>query len=163
MDGIIEYLVKKERTAKDNMTVLLIYIVSFVLAVLSFMYLKSFGVIGAAAVIYGAYYLASNFDIEFEYCMLGKDIRIEKILSRKKRKPVAEIDYEDVLAITKIENEQAVSSYQVQKTIMVAEKQNDNSNYIIIAKNNEGTAKIYIKPNKKMIERFETLMRNKLL
>lgn len=163
MDGIIEYLVKKERTAKDTITVFLIYIVAFVLAALSFMYLKSFGVIGAAAVIYGAYYLSSNYDVEFEYCILGKDIRIEKILSRKKRKPVAEIDYENILAITKISNEQALSAYQVQKTIMAAEKQNDKGNYVIITKTNDETSKIYIKPNDKMTERFETLMRNKLL
>lgn len=163
MDGIIEYLVKKERSAKDTTTVFFIYIVAFILAALSFMYLKSFGILGAAAVIYGAYYLSSNYDVEFEYCILGKDIRIEKILSRKKRKPIIEVNYEDILAITKFSNEQAVSSYQVQKTIMAAEKQNDDFNYIIIAKTNEGTAKIFIKPNDKMIERFETLMQNKLL
>ena len=149
MDGIIEFLVKKEKTSADSFK--------------SVMYLKSFGVIGAAAAIYGAYYLSLNFDLEFEYCILGKDIRIEKILSRKKRKSFIEIEWDDILAITPISNEQAVSSYQVQKTIMASTNETDENNYLIIAKTKEGTAKIYIRPNDKMIEHFNTFMQSKIV
>ena len=163
MDGIIEFLVKKEKTSADSFKSVMIYAVAFVISALSFMYLKSFGVIGAAAAIYGAYYLSLNFDLEFEYCILGKDIRIEKILSRKKRKSFIEIEWDDILAITPISNEQAVSSYQVQKTIMASTNETDENNYLIIAKTKEGTAKIYIRPNDKMIEHFNTFMQSKIV
>lgn len=163
MDGIIEFLVKKEKTSLDAFKVLMLYVLAFIITALSFMYLKSFGIIGAAAAIYGAYYFSAYFDLEFEYCVLGKDIRIEKIMSKKKRKPFLEIEWEDILAITPISNEQAVSSYQVQKTIMASTKETDADNYVIIARTKEGTAKIYIKPNEKMTEHFNTFMQSKIV
>ena len=162
MDGIIECLVKKEKTASDTLKVLGIYGAAFVLTVLSFMFLKGFAIIGTAAAVYMAYYFSQNFSLEFEYCMLGNDLRIDKIMSRKKRKQLVEINGIDVIAIAPESNKEVLDMYASAKTIFAAEKENDEGNYVIVGKGNEGTVKVVIKPDERIIEHYKTVMRSKV-
>ncbi|MBQ7040187.1 MAG: hypothetical protein IJN39_06430 [Clostridia bacterium] len=162
MDGIIECLVKKEKTSSDTLKVFGLYVGAFVLTVLSFAFLKGFAIIGAAVSVYLAYYLSANFDLEFEYCMLGNDLRIEKIMSRKKRKQLIEINGIDVIAVVPQSNKDVLDMHAVQKTLFAAEKVNDDENYVIIAKSSEGTVKVVIKPDERIIEHYKTVMRSKV-
>ena len=162
MEGIIEYLVKKEKTSSDTFKVLGLYVGAFILTVLSFTFLKGFAIIGAAAAVYFAYYLSANFDLEFEYCMLGNDLRIDKIMSRKKRKQLIEINGIDVIAIAAAGNKDVLDMYMATKTLFAAEKENDEENYVIVAKTSEGTVKVVIKPDERIIERYKTVMRSKV-
>ena len=160
MDGIIECLVKKEKTSSDTLKVFGLYVGAFVLTVLSFAFLKGFAIIGAAVSVYLAYYLSANFDLEFEYCMLGNDLRIDKIMSRKKRKQLIEINGIDVIAVVPQSNKDVLDMHAVQKTLFAAEKVNDDENYVIIAKSSEGTVKVVIKPDERIIEHYKTVMRS---
>ena len=162
MDGIIECLVKKEKTSSDTLKVFGLYVGAFVLTVLSFAFLKGFAIIGAAVSVYLAYYLSANFDLEFEYCMLGNDLRIDKIMSRKKRKQLIEINGIDVIAVVPQSNKDVLDMHAVQKTLFAAEKVNDDENYVIIAKSSEGTVKVVIKPDERIIEHYKTVMRSKV-
>lgn len=162
MDGIIECLVKKEKTSADTFKVFGLYVGAFALTVLSFAFLKGFAIIGAAAAVYLAYYLSANFDLEFEYCMLGNDLRIDKIMSRKKRKQMIEINATDVIAIAKQSNRDVLDMHMAQKTLFAAERENDDNNYVIVAKTNEGTVKVVIKPDERIIEHYNTVMRSKV-
>lgn len=162
MDGIIECLVKKERTSADTFKVLGLYAVAFVLTILSFMFLKGFAIIGTAAAVYLAYYFSQNFNLEFEYCMLGNDLRIDKIMSRKKRKELIEINGIDVIAIASQSNSEVLNMHSSAKEIFAAERENDENNYVIVAKGPEGTVKVIIKPDERIIEHYKTVMRSKV-
>ena len=162
MDGIIECLVKKEKTSSDTLKVLGLYFAAFVLTVLSFVFLKSFAIIGTAVAVYLAYYFSQNLNLEFEYCMLGNDLRIDKIMSRKKRSQLIEINGIDVIAIVPQSNKEVLDMHMATKTIFAAECENDESKYVIIAKGNDGTVKVVIKPDERIIEHYKTVMRSKV-
>lgn len=162
MDGIIECLVKKEKTSSDTFKVFGLYLGAFVLTILSFMFLKGFAIIGTAAAVYLAYYFSQNFNLEFEYCMLGNDLRIDKIMSQKKRKQLIEINGIDVIAIAKQSNKEVLDMHSSAKTIFAAEKENDEDNYVIVAKGFDGTVKVVIKPDERIIEHYKTVMRSKV-
>lgn len=163
MEGIIEVLVKKEKTALDKSKVFGIYILALVLSTLSFMFLKGFGIVGAAAAIYGAYYLSLNFDMEFEYCVLDKDLKIDKIMSRKKRKELVEIDGSEILIIAPVTEKDKFSMYQPQKEIFAAEKENDEKNYVVIGRTSFGLTKIIICPDDRVIGHFKSVMPSKVI
>lgn len=161
MENIIEYLVKKERNASDTGKIFGLYAAAFLLTVLSFVFLRSFAIIGAAAAIYLAYYFAQNFDLEFEYCVIGKDIVIDKIMSRKKRKNLLSVNGEDVLAIVPQSNTEVLNTYTAVKTVFAAEKENAPENYVLVAKSNAGIIKVVLKFNEKILKHYKMIMPGK--
>ncbi len=162
MENIIEYLVKKERDSADTAKIFGLFAAAFVLTVLSFMFLKGFAIIGAAAAIYLAYFFSLNFNLEFEYCILDKDIIIDKIMSKKKRKNLVSINGEDVLAIVPQSNTDVLNGYTAAKTLFAAEKKEAPENYIIIVKTQAGIMKVTVKFNDKIVEHFKRVMPSKI-
>jgi hypothetical protein len=91
MDIFIEQIVAKQSTAKDILLKigigLLAAVFSIALMIVSGMF--GFGMIGmllAAGCIYGAFYLISGFNIEYEYIVTNGEIDIDKIFAKRRRK-----------------------------------------------------------------------------
>ena len=162
MENIIEYMVKKEKDSADSLKIFGIYAAAFVLTVLSFMFLKSFAIIGAAASIYLAYYFSQNFKLEFEYCIVAKDITIDKIMNRKKRKTIIAIDSTDILAIAQQANSDVLNEYKAVKTIFAAAKKTDDSNYIIVCKTKDGITKVTVSFDERIVSHFKQVLPQKM-
>jgi hypothetical protein len=102
MEEFMEYLVKKQQTAKDTMLKCLIFAAAFILAVAVYIIFRSIpliaflGLFASAAVIYGAWVLIRSFNIEYEYILTSHDLDIDKIIARSRRKRLISIDLRNI-------------------------------------------------------------------
>ncbi|MEG0615013.1 MAG: hypothetical protein RR540_04590 [Oscillospiraceae bacterium] len=92
MDVFIEQLVTKASSVKDTALKLLLgfgsVLISIALFILLGMLLGMFAVavLLSAGCLYGAFYLISNFDVEYEYIVTNGEIDIDKVVAKRKRK-----------------------------------------------------------------------------
>lgn len=91
MDTFIEQLVTKAAGKKETAFKILIGTAAVILAVGIFILLMMYGftpvgIVLAAGIFYGAYYIISEQEIEYEYILTNGDLDIDKIIAKKKRK-----------------------------------------------------------------------------
>lgn len=93
MDVFVEQMVKRRMTGKD----LFLVFACLILAVLIFIFsvffmpivlgeLAFLGAIVGVGVIYAAYFLITNMNVEYEYIITNGEIDIDKIIGKRKRK-----------------------------------------------------------------------------
>ena len=98
MDAIREQLVSKPRTSEDSVKKVIILAAAILLAVLALVgiYIASkgmllpIGFLAAGLIVWGGWWLAEQFNVEYEYTVLGQDLRVDKIINKRSRKPMCE-------------------------------------------------------------------------
>ena len=101
-DTFLEYLLKKKSSAKDVLLKMGIIILAAILmmvvfnALLMIPMLSSLSLLGAVAVVYFAYVLLRNFDIEYEYIFTNGDLDIDVIKGRKVRKRLISVSCKNI-------------------------------------------------------------------
>lgn len=104
-DTYVECLVKAKTSglAKFGKVVLITLTVIFVLAVFLLPPLMMFAFIGALITGVGAYFLNLFTDLEYEYLYLDKELVVDKVMAKSKRKRVAtyHLDRIEILAPVK--------------------------------------------------------------
>ena len=89
MDIFVEQIVKKEASGKTVALKALIGLGAAAICVISvFLMLIGFAIalFIALGALYGAYYLMTNLDIEYEYIVTNGEIDVDKIIAQRKRK-----------------------------------------------------------------------------
>lgn len=108
MDIFVEQLVKKQRTTRDNLITILIIAAVFIIP-LGFFALGAivnfyFGFIAFAsliACIYGAWYLISSQNLEYEYSITNNNLTIDKVIAKRKRKKLTSVDVKSIERLEK--------------------------------------------------------------
>lgn len=97
----VECLVKKESTTMGKLARILLVMLTVVFGLLTFMIPLAFIVALIAG--FGAYFVYLHTDLEYEYLYLDKELTIDKIMAKTKRKRIASFDVErlEVLAPVK--------------------------------------------------------------
>ena len=93
MDVFIEYMVKKQNTGKDILLKIFYAGASVVILVGSFLFIPLLGqmfsmfapLIGFGAV-FGAWYLITSMNVEYEYILTNGEMDVDKIVARRRRK-----------------------------------------------------------------------------
>lgn len=129
-DIYLEYMVKKKKTGKQTALVAFIcvlgVILSFLLFTLTFIVgvsmqqagtgigqMVSFvGLLLIAAVWYGAYLLITMQNIEYEYILTNSELDIDKIMSKKGRKPIVSLDFKDIAICAAVDDNEHNSDYK---------------------------------------------------
>lgn len=92
MDTFFEQIVKKKKTAAEwggiVATLLLAAVLIAVLLVMNIPLLSPLLIIGVG---YGAWWLVTGLNIEYEYCVTNGDIDIDMILAKRKRKRIVSV------------------------------------------------------------------------
>lgn len=99
MDGIREQLVARPRTSEDNVKKIIILAAAILLAVLALagIYIASkgmllpIGFLAAGLIIWGGWWLTEQFNVEYEYTVIGQEMRVDKILNKRSRKLLCEV------------------------------------------------------------------------
>ena len=102
MDTFAEQLVKKNLSSaekfKRNMilagSVILGGIAVALSAVLSYYYLFT-GIVICAALIAGGFWFSKNTEVEYEYSVTNGELDIDKIIAKRKRKPLLSVNASD--------------------------------------------------------------------
>lgn len=103
MDVFVEQIVKKRNGAKDTAMIIGIILATLVLSFIFAIILPGFvPVLGTlslflvAGAVFGAYWLITSMNVEFEYAVTNGDLTIDKIIHRRKRKRVINLDSKDI-------------------------------------------------------------------
>ena len=89
MDIFVEQIVKKEANGKTTALKILIGLAAAVICVISvFLMLLGFAIALFIAIgaVYGAYWLMTGLDVEYEYIVTNGEIDVDKIIAQRKRK-----------------------------------------------------------------------------
>ncbi len=92
MDIFCEYIVKGKRKPIHNVITVLailagIVVIYFSLALLATA-LSSIVLLIDAGIVYGLYFLATHFNVEYEYILTNGELDIDKIIAKRRRKRV---------------------------------------------------------------------------
>lgn len=129
-DIYLEYMVKRKKTGKQAALVALICVLGVVLSLalfgLTFIIGVSMNMAGTgigqmvsfvgllliAAVWYGAYLLITMQNVEYEYILTNSELDIDKIMSKKGRKPIVSIDFKNVTVCASTDDNEHNSDYK---------------------------------------------------
>ena len=105
MDVFVEEIVRKRKTGTDIIKVLGLVLAATLIAAVVFMFVvpiaPQFGsglFLLVVLAYYGAYWLATSLNLEYEYSLVGHEIDVDKIINRKKRKKLTTVDIKRVEA-----------------------------------------------------------------
>ncbi len=105
MDIFVEEIVRKRKTFSDIIKVLGLVLAATVIAVIVFgVVLPMAPQFGSGLFLlvvlgyYGAYWLATSLNLEYEYSLVSHEIDVDKIINRKKRKRLTTVDIKRIEA-----------------------------------------------------------------
>ena len=143
-------------------------IVLYALAIICFMLgLLGSGLffVGAIAFALVAYFVLPSFDLEYEYLYIDKEISIDKIMSKEKRKHVMTVDLNNMEIIAPI-NSHELDQYKARglKTYDFTSNTEDAKVYSVVCTNgNEGTVMVNVEPNEEMLHAIKNVFPRKVL
>lgn len=157
-DVFIEYLVKKQKTPA---TLLLKILVVLAAAVISFAAIMFGGALGAFSIVapllavgacYGAYYLITSMNIEYEYSVTNGELDIDQITAQRKRKRLVTVNCRDVEAFGKYKAaEHQGKNYQT-KVLACDYPDNPDLWYAAIRLKQSGLTLVVFNANQKMLD-----------
>lgn len=157
MDNYKEQLVKKGKDSSDTLKWLLVtaagIIAAAILMFLSLQFLNNFiiGLILAAVVLWGTYYILGGFYIEYEYILTNGEMDIDKIMGQRKRKRLITADVKSSTAFGK--EKTAVKGDMT--LVDVSCRESDNNYYIDFRHRELGNTRLIFTPNEEMLEMIE--------
>ncbi len=150
-DAYVECLVKAKSSLLGKIFKVVLIVVAVVCLLLSMMGLFLF-IIPAALAGVGAYFLYLNTDLEYEYLYLDKELAVDKVMAKSRRKRVA------VYNLDRIEIFAPINSYHLDnyknrnvkvKDYSIGEEQKPDLRYALYY---EGGQKILLSPSPEMVK-----------
>ncbi len=91
MDTYKEQIVVREQTGNDKFAKMAVLVIGMIVAFAVFFLTAQFGVAGigillAGGVLFGAYYITTGFDNEYEYLLTNGEMDFDKIIAQRSRK-----------------------------------------------------------------------------
>lgn len=91
MDSFFEQIIKKKKTALEWLLTLLVILLALALLFVVFVFVPNFLFIALVGLGYGAWWLITNQNVEYEYCVTNGDIDVDQITARRKRKRLVSV------------------------------------------------------------------------
>lgn len=113
-------------------------------------------VLGAAS-----YFAYMNADIEYEYLYLDKEISVDKVLAKSRRKKAAvySIDKMEVLAPVKSYHLDAYRNRELKTVDYSSGEADDKNKYMMVY---EGSVKVILEPNAEMVKAIQSVAPRKV-
>ena len=121
MDSFFEQIVKKKKGAKEWFIIVGVLLAAIAVAYLSLY--TAFAVIAVVGIGYGAWWLITTQNVEFEYCVTNGDIDVDKIIARRKRVRLVSVAGRKVRALAPYDPAKPLGKFQ--RTVMVAPSLNE--------------------------------------
>ena len=121
--------------------------------------------IGAAATALAAYFALPMLDLEYEYLYVDKEISIDKIMSKEKRKNAYNIDL-NKMELMAPANSHELDSYKARglKVLDFSSGNEDAKVFTIVYETgSEGTVLVNIEPNEEMLRAIRNVFPRKIM
>ena len=112
-----------------------------------------------------AYFVIPRFDIEYEYLYIDKELSIDKIMSKEKRKHVYTVDLNRMQIMAPVKSHE-LDSYRSRglKSYDFTSGEEDAKKYTIVYEGaSEGTVLVDIEPNAEMLRAIKDVFPRKIL
>lgn len=161
-DLYVECLVSRDRDNKIFIERTAMYVLGGAFCLASFVTTSIFLIVGIVLIVLG--YALFNPDYEYEYLLLNKELTIDKIIAKQKRKTVAEYDLSKMEVMCPI-NSHELDSYKARKVSMknFDSGKADAKPYVIVLKDENGDQLICIEPNEELMKTIKTVCPRKVV
>ncbi len=157
MDTFVEQLVKKKKSAGQILAIIGIILAAVFLLAVSVVFI---GIVGAFAafiivgVFYGAWYLLTAQNIEYEYCVTNGDIDIDRIVAQRKRQRIVSVSGKKIESAGRYVPEKWAGR-QVDRTVIAAPSDHeDNLYYFTYHSKKRGHTLVVFQPDERVKDSF---------
>lgn len=147
MDIFCEYMVKRKKGAKEIIQAATVIFTAIFITLLLFVYLPQISFVLMCGTWYGAWWLISRTDTEFEYIVTSTILDVDKITAKRSRKRILSVDLKEILSCAPLDG---ASSENI-KTIDATPRGIEDGVYAVDFDKNATKTRLLIKPNKKML------------
>ncbi len=164
MDIFLEYIVSRKKGTRE-----VLKIVGIVLAMLVLMYAStfllltpfaSFALLVVAGIIYGAYYLITAQNIEFEYIVTNGELDVDRIVHRRKRRRLITVHSKtfDIVAPVGSPEHRGEENATFTRVIDASSGTDNGRAYFAVFSKDGQRYKLIFEPTERMLESFKTFV-----
>ncbi len=150
MDTFVEQIVRKKKDLKESLIILGVSVAAVVLSAVLWIMFQSLSAIFIVAIGYGAWWLVTSQNKEYEYCVTEGDIDIDVIIAKRKRQRVVSVSgakLEKLLPYTA-----QVSLHGYQRVLVAAESpKEDGLWYFTYHSKKNGHTLIVFRPTERVL------------
>jgi len=158
MDLFNEKIIKKQKNALDILIIVLIILAALVAVFSTLSFLQLIAPIAVAGIVFGAYYLITMRNIEYEYAVTNGDIDIDIIINQRRRKRLFSANCKDFEKVARVKSEHFDKQIKECKNIKNYWSGNENADvWFIYLKQGEPLV-ILFEPSKEIIYCFRTFI-----
>lgn len=169
MDSLVEQVVKKQKDVRYyiNLGLIIFALIAIpatfiVLAYLVAAYLIYVALFLLLFCIYGAWFLITSLRVEYEYAFLSSTLRIDRIINKRKRKPIVKVDVKTVDDIFPYTDEK-MSAHKFTKVYRASATEFSPENYVISFHSEaKGRCAIIFTPNEELLAAMKPYFNNEL-
>ena len=153
MDTFVEQIVKKKKTVMDWLIIVAIILAAFLLSSVIFLYVR-FLVPMIVLVVWGAWWLCTNRNIEFEYSITNGEMDIDMIIAQRRRKRLCSIKCAKVEAYGPVETAD-LGNRKFDHTVMAAPSVDGEGNYYFVYRSKKyGSTLVLFQPEERVQNAF---------
>lgn len=154
-DSYVECLIKTETSTFKKLARLVLVMITVVFGLLTFMgYILAFFIAIAAGI--GAYFVYLHTDLEYEYLYLEKELSIDKIMGKAKRKKVGTFEVERMEILAPI-NSYHLDGYKNRTAKIldysIGKEEKPDRRYVMFY---DGSKKLIFNPSEELVKAIRT-------
>ena len=162
-DSYAEVLVKKQASAMDRLKktglIALLALAVLISLFFDFRFLLAVVILGVAT-----FFLLPAFDLEYEYLLVNRELDIDKIYSRKKRKQEAQFQLEEMELFAPL-NSRRMEHYNSNTHLKIRDYSSGADGagvYAMIIRDGQETCKVLLEPDEQMLDALSRIFPNKV-
>lgn len=161
-DSYVECLVSRDRDDKYYYGKIAMFVLGGACILGAFVTISLLFVIGIVLIVIGV--IIPNPDYEYEYLFIGKELSIDKIIAKQKRKTVANYDLSKLEIMCPI-NSHELDRYKANNTSIKKYDSGkaDSRPYVIVYRDEKGEILFSIEPNAELLKAIKTVCPRKVV
>ena len=157
MDSFVEQLVVKKKSIGQIIAAVGIFAIAILLLALSVLLIRVVGALSAiliTGVFYGAWYLLTAQNIEYEYCITNDSIDIDCIVAQRRRKRIVSVNGKKIESAGKYLPAEWENRSMDRVVVAAPSKNEDNLYYFTYHSKKKGRTLVVFQPDDRVKESF---------
>ncbi|MDO4965500.1 MAG: DUF6106 family protein [Lachnospiraceae bacterium] len=163
IDSYVECLVARRKSASAMLLKIFVYALCVIFIIGG---LIGFTILFIPGLIIGAvgYFLCPSPDVEFEYLYMGKELTVDKIFAKEKRKTAGVYDLNKMEKMCP-SNSHELDAYKNRQIPVkdYSSREPDSKPFVIVYKDEAGESLIYIEPNEELLNSIKSSCPRKVI
>ncbi len=148
MDTFFEQIISIKKSGGQIALIILIWLAAIILILAAFIGLGGLGALPICGLGYGAWWLTTRFNVEYEYIVVNDSMDVDKIINKSTRKRLASISISKVERIEKF-NQNLIQNVKKENLLFACNESASNA-FLLVAANESKTDYIVFEPNEKL-------------